>query len=156
MSQKPYVYALVRIRKSGSQSLVEMITAALPESRIMAMPPVPPVADLGTGVFEDFRRVRRTKKRLWKLFKLLSYPKAWEHLNATLNQGDIVSGHFGHGAPVLPAWDLRYITMVREPVSRLYSEYRYCRQSYLARPAWRRGNANGSGARICRRVNSKF
>ncbi len=143
MSNKPYLYALVRIRKSGSQSLVEMITTALPQSKIFAMPPIPPPADMGVDSFEDFRRIRRTKKRLRKVFQTLSYPKAWEILNATARKGDIVSGHFMHGTPVLPDWDLRYITMVREPISRLYSEYRYCRQSYFQRPAWRRWHLAG-------------
>lgn len=138
MSSKPFLYALVRIRKSGSQSLVEMIRAALSQCKIYSMPPIPPPADMGVDLFEDFRRVRRTKKRLRKLFQTLSYAKAWEIINATAREGDIVSGHFMHGAPQLPDWDLRYITMVRDPLNRLYSEYRYCRQSYLQRPAWRR------------------
>lgn len=138
MSDKPHLYVLVRIRKSGSQSLVKMATSALPNSRIYAMPPIPPLADLGNSFLEDFRRVRRTKKRLWKLFKTTSYPHAWDLLNERANEGDIVSGHFMYGSPVLPDWDLKYITMVREPIMRLYSEYRYCRQSYFQRPAWRR------------------
>lgn len=138
MSHKPYLYALVRIRKSGSQSLVEMIGSALPNSKIYSMPPIPPIADMGVGMLEDFRRIRRTKKRLRKLFQTISYDKAWNILNATAREGDVVSGHFMFGAPQLPDWDLRYISLVREPVTRLYSEYRYCRQSYFQRPAWRR------------------
>ena len=138
MSSKPHLYALVRIRKSGSQSLVEMVASALPNSHIYHMPPIPPSADMGVDAFEDFRRIRRTKKRLRKLFQTISYANAWTILNATAREHDIVSGHFMHGTPALPDWNLCYITMVREPVSRLYSEYRYCRQSYLQRPAWRR------------------
>jgi hypothetical protein len=49
MSDSKDLFVLVRIRKSGSQSLVEMATAALPESKIYAMPPDPPLADLGGG-----------------------------------------------------------------------------------------------------------
>jgi hypothetical protein len=107
------------------------------------MPPVPPSADMGVGCFEHFRRVRRTKKRLWKLFNTFDYSKAWAYLNGHARQGDIVSGHFMYGAPVLPDWELRYITIVREPVSRLYSEYRYCRQSFFERPYWRRSYLAG-------------
>lgn len=138
MNRKPYLYALVRIRKSGSQSLVEMISKALPSQKIHSMPPVPPIADTGIGLREDFRRVRRTKKRLYKLFRTVSFPAAWKILNDTAKEGEVVSGHFMYGAPQLPDWELRYITLVRNPVNRLYSEYRYCRQSYLERPAWRR------------------
>jgi hypothetical protein len=137
MHQDPFLYVLVRIRKSGSQSLVEMIHSALPASRIFSMPPIPPKADLGIELSEDFRRVRRTKKRLWKLFKTLDYPNAWKILDATAQPGDVVSGHFHYGAPVLPSWKLKYITIVREPVRRLFSEYQYCRKSYLERPFWR-------------------
>ncbi|MBC7979763.1 MAG: sulfotransferase family 2 domain-containing protein [Armatimonadetes bacterium] len=137
-NDEKYVYSLVRIRKSGSQSLVQMMTSALPESRIYAMPPAPPLADMGIDFFEQLRRIRRTKKRLWKLFRTSSYPKAWIYLNHHLKAGDIVSGHFHYAAPQLPDWKLRNITVVREPVERLYSDYRYCRQSYFQRPKWRR------------------
>jgi hypothetical protein len=138
MSHNPYLYALVRIRKSGSQSLVEMVRGALTSSKFYSMPPVPPTADQGVGVFEDFRRIRRTQKRLRKLFRTMSFPRAWSILNRVAKEGDVVSGHFMFGAPQLPDWELRYITLLRNPVDRLYSEYRYCRQSYLERPAWRR------------------
>jgi AraC-like DNA-binding protein len=138
MSDKNELYVLVRIRKSGSQSLVEMATSALPEAKIYAMPPNPPLADLGVGFFEDFRRVRRTRKRLRLLFNTSDPAKAWEIINRDAKPGDIISGHFKYGTPVLPAWDLKYITMMREPISRIYSEYRYCRQSYFQRPVWGR------------------
>jgi len=138
MSDSKDLFVLVRIRKSGSQSLVEMATAALPESKIYAMPPDPPLADLGVGFFEDFRRVRRIRKRLRKLFKVSDYGTAWEIVNRDAKPRDIISGHFKYGSPALPAWDLKYITMMREPIGRIYSEYRYCRQSYFQRPAWRR------------------
>jgi hypothetical protein len=138
MNEEKSLYVLVRIRKSGSQSLVEMIRGALPDRKIHSMPPDPPLADLGVGFFEDFRRVRRTKKRLWKLFKVTGYPEAWKHLNRNAVPGSVISGHFKYGSPVLPDWDLKYITIMRDPVGRLYSEYRYGRQSYFQRPVWRR------------------
>lgn len=81
MNQDPSLYVLDGIRKSGSYSLVEMITSALPESRISAMPPISPQAALGIDLSVDFRRVRRTKKRLWKLFKTLDFSNAWRILD---------------------------------------------------------------------------
>jgi hypothetical protein len=138
MKGKKHLFVLIRVRKSGSQSLVEMITSAIPNRAIYAMPPDPPMADKGVGIFEDFRRVRRTKRRLWKLFKTTSWDKAWETVNRESKEGDIVSGHFKYGSTNLPDCTLSHITMMRKPIDRLYSEYRYCRQSYLSRPAWRR------------------
>jgi hypothetical protein len=138
MNQSSYLYVLVRIRKSGSQSLVEMMSSALPASRLYAMPPVPPTSDLGIGWSEDFRQMRSTKKRLWKLFRTLDYSTAWNQLNSKATEGDIVTGHFHHGVPQLPNWNLRYITMVRDPVRRLFSEYLYYRESFLDRNLWRR------------------
>ena len=132
------VYVLVRIRKSGSQSLVEMIRGALPASKIYSMPHNPPLSDIGLGFFENFRQVRRTKKRLWKLFKTTNYTDAWAQLNRQIKPGDVVSGHIKYGSPNMPSWDFKYITIMRDPVKRLYSDYRYGRQSYFQRPAWRR------------------
>lgn len=138
MSDTKHLNVVIRVRKSGSQSLIEMLKAALPDSMNYAMPHDPPVADLGTGFAERFRLNRRVKKRLWKLFKTTSYTEAWRKVNSLATSGDLVSGHFCHDSVVLPDWELRFITLVREPLERLYSEYRYCRQSYRARPFWRR------------------
>lgn len=140
MNRKPHLYVLVRIRKTGSQSLVEMMTSALPESRIYAMPPNPPDADRGIGWAEDFRLRRSTKKRLWKLFRTMDYSAAWRLLNSNATKGDIVSGHFHYGAPQLPSWQLKHITIVRDPLGRLFSEYRYYRKSLLDRPSWGRSH----------------
>lgn len=137
-SVRPHLYTLVRIRKSGSQSLVNMIVKALPQARLYSMPPIPPVADMGIGFFEGFRLRRRVRKRLRKLFKVTDYTEAWKLLNKQAVAGDIVSGHFMYGSPELPDWEIKYITLLRDPVGRLSSEYRYCRQSYLANPPWRR------------------
>jgi hypothetical protein len=138
MCEESYLYILVRVRKSGSQSLLEMMKSSHPNQRIFQMPPNPPLADFGVGVLEDFRRIRRTKKRLWKLFRTMSLADAWKYLDANAESGDIISGHMMYGVPELPRWELRYITLMREPLGRLYSEYRYCRQSFLQRPRWRR------------------
>lgn len=138
MDSRPYLYVLVRVRKSGSQSLVKMMTSALLQQKLYAMPPVAPLSDLGVGLMEDFRRIRRTRKRLWKLFRCLNWEDSWQHIDTHAKSGDIVSGHMMYGVSKLPGWDLRYITLMRDPVDRLYSEYRYCRQSYYQRPLWRR------------------
>jgi len=132
------VYILIRIRKSGSSSLEQMLRSALPESKVYGMPHDPPVADLGLGFFEWFRRIRRTKKRLWKTFKTTSYSSAWAHLNREVKSGDIISGHIRYDSVMMPDWKLNYITIMRDPVERLYSDYRYSRQSYFKRPTWRR------------------
>lgn len=137
MSEQDHLYVLIRVRKSGSQSLVKIMQDAYPGSRLHPMPHDPPTADLGVGVKEDVRLARRQRKRLRKLFKTTSYPEAWKRLNQTAKSGDIVGGHFPYGRPNLPDFELRYITIMRQPLERLYSEYRYCRQSYEQRPWWR-------------------
>lgn len=130
IQSKPHLYCLIRVRKSGSQSLNQMLSSAFPEKKHFSMPSYPPTADKGIGIYEKFRYHRRVKRRLWKHFKAFSWQKTWDRVNSSASHGDIVSGHFAHGTPQLPNWDLRYITLVRNPLTRLISEYRYCKQSY--------------------------
>lgn len=138
MSEQDHLYVLIRVRKSGSQSLVKIMQDAYPESRLHPMPHDPPTADLGVGFKEEIRLARRQRKRLRKLYKTTSYPEAWKRCNQTAKSGDIVGGHFPYGTPDLPDFELRYITIMRHPLKRLYSEYRYCKQSFDQRPWWRR------------------
>lgn len=138
MSEKDHLYVLVRVRKSGSQSLVKIMQDALPDCTTYPMPHDPPEADLGVGLWESFRLWRRQKKRLKLLFSTKSYSRAWELLNERAKPNDLIGGHFPYGTPQLPKWELRYVTLMRDPLRRLYSEYRYCRQSYEQRSVLRR------------------
>ena len=138
MSELDHLYVLIRVRKSGSQSLVKIMEDALPGCTVYPMPHDPPLADRGLGFWEHMRLLRRRRKRLHALFKTFSYSKAWRLLNDRAQHSDVIGGHFPYVSPDLPNWKLRYITLMREPLQRLYSEYRYCRQSFEQRPFWRR------------------
>lgn len=133
----PAVYALVRIPKSGTTSLVSMVTAALPSARAYYMPKLLR-SDEGPSRLEKLRETRSRWRRLWRLFGTLSEETAWRRLAARLREGDIVSGHFAYGAPQLPGFGIRYVTLLRDPLKRLISEYNYARLGYSKRGAVQR------------------
>jgi hypothetical protein len=123
------VFVLVRVPKSGSTTLFWMMKSALPEASLYRMPKLMR-SDEGPSRLEKWRESRGRVRRFWKLFRALSEEGAWRRLADRLNDGDIVSGHFAFGTPVLPGFRADYITLLRNPLDRLISEYHYARESF--------------------------
>jgi len=110
-----------------------MVKQALPDSRTFRMPHLSP--DLSTGItcYDRFRLKRRSLKGLWQGYRTLSEAEVWKKIAAASNEGDIVSGHLRYGAPQLPDVKLDCITLLRNPIDRMVSEYNYHREGYQAR-----------------------
>ncbi len=145
-----HIYAVVRIPKSGSRSLGIMVEQSLPSSRHFKIPQLASEAPECLHPAEKFRARRRILQGLVK-YRALSPEMLWKNVSRTARDGDIISGHMPYGQPQLPGWELRYITLLRDPIDRLVSEYHYSRKGYLSRPPWRRlyhkGHAEITGTR---------
>jgi hypothetical protein len=130
----PRVLVLVRVPKSGSTTLVHMVTAALPDARIYRLPHMLR-SDEGPSRLEKLRRTRSRMRRFFKLFGTVREKTALQRLAAQLRDGDIVSGHFAYGTLDLPDFQTDCVTLLRHPLDRLISEYNYTRVGFEQR--WR-------------------
>jgi hypothetical protein len=137
------LYVLVRVPKSGTTSLVSMMGAALPAARFFYMPKLMR-SDEGPSRIEKLRAMRSRGRRFWKLFRTLPEDTAWRRLAAEARDGDVVSGHFPYGAVRVPGAELRHITLLRDPLARLLSEYHYTRAGIERRGPLHRLTRRGS------------
>lgn len=132
------VYVLICIPKSGSRSIENMFRNNFPESHIFGIPPLD-INHLGPeGLTDAFRRKRKLFKWGFRMHGVFTEKAMWAAIDRKTGNGDVVSGHFAYDRAVLPSNDTRFITIMRNPVQRLISEYNYSRGEYLDRPAIRR------------------
>lgn len=130
------LYFLIRVPKSGSQSMWDMVRSALPENRCFRLPMLAPDPSKGITLYDRFRLRRRSLKGFWKVDHSLTEAQMWKRIDEKSNDGDIIAGHINYGTPQLPQTELKCITLLRHPIDRLVSEYNYHRQGYQARPAF--------------------
>ena len=131
------LYAVIRIPKSGSRSLGLMVEQSLPTSFHFKIPQMMSAPDGSLHPAERFRSRRRMVSGLFK-YRAFNTTMLWQNISRRARDGDIISGHMHYGQPVLPDWSLSYITLLRDPIDRIVSEYHYSRKGYLSRPPWRR------------------
>lgn len=131
------LFVIVRIPKSGSNSLRGMVSAALPGTPVHSMPN-PSKPDAGVSMLENLRVARGRIRRRWRNYRVLTNDQAWEKIARTAKSGDIVQGHIGFGDPQLPGFELDYITVIRDPVQRLMSEYFYSQRGFEKRSIFRK------------------
>ena len=67
----------------------------------------------------------------------------WKGVNREAADGDIVAGHLCYGEPRLPDFDLRYVTLLRDPRERMLSSYNYDRVGFERRPGCGASMATG-------------
>jgi len=135
--EEKYLYILVRIPKCGSQTLREMVGQGAAGSSLFRLPQLDIEPDVNRGVVKRLRQQRRMLKGV-SAYGTLTEQGMWKKISEQAKSGDIVSGHIAFGRAALPGWKLRYITLMRDPVARVVSEYFYTREGYLKRPAWRK------------------
>ena len=137
MAERVKLYSVIRIPKSGSRSLGVMVEKSLPSSQHFKIPQLSVDTPEHLHPAEKFRARRRMIQGLLK-YRALSVEMLWKNVSAKAQDGDIISGHMPYGTQQLPGWQLHYITMLRDPIDRVRSEYYYSRKGYLSRPRWRR------------------
>ncbi|WP_419174091.1 hypothetical protein [Desulfosediminicola sp.] len=91
----------------------------------------------GQGGLHDFRVVRNRLQGYLR-FNALSFKGMWANISSKARSGDIISGHMKYGTPLLPEWDLRYVTLLRDPIDRVVSEYHYNRTNFKEIPGIRK------------------
>ena len=85
------------------------------------------------SIIERIRAFRKERRRLWKNYRTFSPKAAWKKIENLARPGDIVSGHFSIDEVALGDFDLRRVTIVRHPASRLLSSYNYSRLGFSKR-----------------------
>lgn len=131
------LFVIVRIPKSGSNSLRRMMKAAMPAATIHSMPN-PSKPDAGVSWLENLRVTRGRIRRRWRNYRVMTNEKAWAKIAEEAKDGDIVQGHFSYGDPIVPGFELDYITIIRDPVQRLMSEYFYSKRGFEKRSIFRK------------------
>mgnify|MGYP001553200329 CR=1 FL=1 len=133
------VYVAVRIPKSGSESLAELLRAAFPESHRFYLPSTYD-ADGQLSLLQRLRFLRSRGRNLMERYRTLDMHDAYEAIEETAQYGDLIEG--GHiDFPTVRAnigRKLRIITLLRDPAQRSLSEYNYARQVYERRHPLRR------------------
>ena len=129
-----FVYVCIRVPKSGSSSLIGALTTALADSRRFFLPDTLNL----DGQFSAFQRWRFRRARAGNLlthYGSRRMSRALAVVKAEARAGDLIyGGHFDFnfarqalGRPV------KIITMLRNPVERVVSEYNYARHNHLRR-----------------------
>lgn len=124
-TNKPYIYTVIRIPKSGSQSLRASIEGALPDSNYYRIPRLHGSAEENFTTWEKFKVFRSQRRRFIRDYNAITEAGMWSHIDNNAKSGDVVSGHFSYGRPALVNFEKRYITIIRNPVTRVVSDYNY-------------------------------
>ncbi|NNK93676.1 MAG: sulfotransferase family 2 domain-containing protein [Desulfobacterales bacterium] len=142
------LYIVIRIPKSGSQSLRMMVEKSLPQSNHFKIPQLDIDKSIKRHLAEKFLAKRKLFTGLLR-YRVISEKMFWKMISRRANDGDMLSGHMVYGKPQLSAWNLNYITLLRDPIDRTISEYYYSREGYLNRPRYRqmyhKGHAEVTG-----------
>lgn len=136
------VIVCVRIPKSGSESLAELVRAAFADRRIFYLPDTYD-ADGQISAFQRLRFLRSRWRNLLSYYRVLNMHTAYEIIETQAKIGDAIGGGHVDFASIranigLP---LKMITLFRDPAQRSLSEYNYARQVYLKRSPLRRFTA---------------
>jgi hypothetical protein len=123
------IYTIIRIPKSGSTSLEKSISNALSPTRMFKIPMLYN-PDSNISKYEKFRTGKKIRRSLWKNFRVLSKDAMWDKISNELSNGDIISGHIEYGSPHLNQVNTKYITIIRNPLDRFISEYKWIRHGY--------------------------
>jgi len=132
-----FVYVVIRVPKSGSTSLANMMRDGLRGATVYDMP-TPAEAQYGRPLIEQFRFARNRLRMLRRLHGTYSMATAWRRIAEQARSGDVVTGHIRFGDADLPGLELKHITLVRDPVARVLSDYNYARLGFQKRHVVRR------------------
>ncbi|MGF1650815.1 MAG: sulfotransferase domain-containing protein [Hyphomicrobiaceae bacterium] len=124
------LYGLLRIPKSGSTTLVEMVRTALPAAQVYPLPH-DQLSKWQTSRLQKLRYLRTRHKTLFYRYGAFSLSKALNHICLHARDGDILAGgHVGFETFRKVDADVRIITILREPLAVFLSQYNYARMNY--------------------------
>lgn len=125
-------YILIRIPKSGSTSLEKSMTEALAPKHLFRVPMLfnP---DSEVSLLEASRSTKKKLRRIWTNFHVFGETAMWHKIDHEVENGDIISGHIHYGSPRLTKTEARYITIIRDPLDRFISEYKWIQFGYKKR-----------------------
>jgi hypothetical protein len=132
-----FVYAVIRIPKSGSASLLAYTDAAFPQSNYFRIPnTLNPDASIST--FQKFRYARHVVQANLRHFRApISLHAALGRVEKLARPFDVITG--GHlDFPTLSrrlSLPVKMIALVRDPATRALSDYNYARAGH-ARKRW--------------------
>lgn len=131
------LYVVIRVPKSASTSLEGMMKIAFPDANVFGMTGRV-YGDGSVSLIEKLRAERKERKRLWRSYNRVTQKGAWRRIEKLARPGDIVSGHFSIDEIRIDDFEQKLITLVRNPVSRLLSDYNYSRNGYNKRNVFRK------------------
>lgn len=127
------LYAVIRVPKSGSSSLQQIVRQAYPEAAFHALPHSF-FGDWRVGALDRIRFVRQEKRTLMRRHRTLSLDKALRRIDEESRDGDIVGGgHVSLATFSRLKTPVKVITLLRDPAARLLSEYNYSHNQYHKR-----------------------
>lgn len=122
----------VRIPKSGSASLIQLLREAFAGQQVFYLPDTLDPASRITS-FQNWRFRKSQIRNLLKHYGTMGLKGAFAQINARANNGDLIAG--GHvDFPTVQKnleKDAKIITILRHPAERCRSEYDYSRRNYF-------------------------
>ncbi len=130
-------YLIVRIPKSGSTSLETLVQSAFPEHKLITTPNLyTPDQDL--SVIEKLRAIRKFSRRSLKEYGSPFESGMWRQILKQCKEANcIISGHIPFDRIPYPE-NFKLITLLRHPLGRLISEFKWERHRYAKRGAIRK------------------
>jgi len=142
MAQDDYLYIAIRVPKCGSTSLQQVLENALPTARCFDM--VGQIyGDPEVSTRERFRAFVKVNRRLLKDYHCFGAKASWAKIDRLACSGDMVAGHFSISEVVIHRHATRFVTVLRNPITRLLSDYNYNRNGYNKRNILQQSILNG-------------
>jgi len=137
-----FLCVCIRVPKSGSASLTALLREGFKERRIFYLPTTWH-RDSAISAFQRYRGLRSRAQNLFKHYRTVSLDRACEIIASTAATGDAIDGghiDFRTVARKIPR-KLKMITILRDPESRILSDYNYAREGYFKKPLLNRFDA---------------
>ncbi|MBX2804459.1 MAG: sulfotransferase family 2 domain-containing protein [Hyphomicrobiales bacterium] len=132
------VFAVIRIPKSGSSTLAKIVRSGMPDAVVYGLPNSY-FGEWTKGPVERIRFLRSEKRHLLKRYRTLKLETALAFIDEQCKDGDMISGgHICYETFENLRTPKKYITLFRNPIDRIRSEYNYNRNAYYNRFALNR------------------
>jgi len=116
--------------------LADGLINALNPTHVFKVSPLIPDAEFSK--IEYLRAFRKMARSRWTSYGVLTDKLMWRKIDASLVEGDVLTGHCTYGALNLRIPKIRYVTIIRNPMQQFISEFKWLRHGYLKRNALKR------------------